>query len=458
MNPGAGGTAAGTALSQQILSTLKDMNAKLTKENNQTSTTNIFGASAAANIATGGVSRALNAAPNVSGTLGGNIELLLGSIGGDQRMVEQVVGLSKRINDLRNSWQGLSQETRSFVVNSFVATTALYSLSHAASFGTNVLSGVGRTAGAALPGVSRLASGAISSGSSSFMGGVRGVTRTPGPFRDFFINENRAVGMGRGLGVMGAGAAVNAAFGENLVGDAMMMGGALETGLHINRAISSRRFMQSYSPAARATGRMVGRGTIGALVAMAYPHGSPSTESHEQTMARTGDNRVADVQQSLSASNEDPWGFGGVSRTFAALGRGEYNAQWKAAQDAGILSKNSGGILGNLHYYTLGQLGDLYHGNRPWTQDEMQAVAQNTVRPGSVSADPKQRQLNQLTGMLNFQSRQLDVGDLHSFVQGDAVRPEMDQQLFKNLTESIERLTSEIAKQNGNGTTTTPPT
>ncbi len=442
MNPGAGG-AANQALSQQILRTLQNMDSKLTKENNQTSGASIFGASAAANLATGYLGRAAGAAPNVSGTLTGNMELLLGSIGNDQRMVEQVVGLSRHINDLKNAWAGLSQETRSFGINSGVAVAALGALSLGASKISEVMGGVGGMAAGMFPGISR-----EMRGTRAVM--TRAIRHTDayqmlngGEFGATGIRGRDLQGLGRGLGVQGAGFAINQMFGENIVGDAMMVGGAVETGIQAHRIMSNPRFMRGTPTWMRGAALATGYAGVAANVYMALPRGAGNTENRASTIARTGDPRVADEQASLGASNEYPWLIGGVVRGLTSLFSGKIDAQSRAMTDSGL----GGGSF----------LGMMWASVRPWSQAEMQAVAQNTINPGSAKPVTVQgMELRQLTSALNFQSRQMDVGDLHAAVQSEAVRPEMEQEAFRNLTLAIERLTDEVSKQNNSGSNPIP--
>lgn len=479
----------GSVVNTQILTTLKRMDEHIERATkaNSPSSGQIFGASAAANFATSYLGRASGAAPNVSGTLTGNMDLLFGTIGSDPAMITQVVNLSAKVNDLRNAWAGMSQESRSMTINSMAAmagSAAVVSvLSRAGPMITNAVSsykdwgaiGNARLSQAMGWGASYVApqgaQGPLAQAAQAAQGVIPQTQQVvPQNASGGMVGRSRLniAGMVQGQAVAGAGMAMNATFGESYLGDAMVMGGVAQTAHYGHRYLSSRAFMRGFSPGMKLAGRAAGYAAIGAEIYASLPRGQGDQEDFATTTARTGNTRTHEVQQSLGHANEYPGllnagtGFAnaGMQRTYRAFWNGGFQGVWQqreAMVRAGIMPSLTdlwkGGITGlpgNLYKAAEATFGNL-------SQEQMQDLAQETTNPGSTQRlSPDQRNLRRLTGALNFQSRQFDVGDLHGIIQQEAVRPEMEQENFRNLTNAIQILTAKISEANGDGPRAVP--
>lgn len=438
----------------QILSTLKDMN----RTSKGVGVGTVFEGSAAAGVARSAIGSAINAAPLVSGTLGGHLDLLAGSIGSDSAMVKQVVYLTSLVNNLRGAWLGANQEVRNMATSSAVGIAGLAAI---AGVGSKMLSfGVDsfqKTSNWSF-GAADWASKRMASSNPAQWGSIRS---------NLIGQRVNIAGFMQGQGIAGAGATMNAMFGESYAGDALEMGGVGVSGYYMHRALQSPRFMAGASPLLRMGGRLLGYGAIAAEAYAASPRGPGPMSVGDMAARGLTEESARDKYRSLAYANEYGVPLSGLSRSFRNAARGEIGSEWRAAQRVGIYAQQDpnaswfGSSWQSLHYATTAYATDFYHRMRPWTDEENVAVAQETTRPGSYRPpDPRQQQLNQLTMALNFQSRQMDVGDLHGSIQQEAVRTPMEQQRFENLITSIENLTKEMQRVGGGGSTpstTIPP-
>lgn len=423
---------------EEIRDTLRAMNAKTSSS---PSATRVFEGSLAADLAKSSLRSAVGSAPNVADTLSSHVDLLTGAIGSDRAMVDQVVNMTSLVNRLRDAWHGAGQEVRTMSVNSLAAVAGMAAIVNLGSRSAGFIgSAVSRTAAWPTTAMDSLGEtmkwGPSGSAWSGTANGMRATAWT---------------GLAQGAGIAGAGLAANAAFGESYVGDAMVTGGSAMMAYRGSRMLLGTRAMSSLIPGAAhpAIAAMLAAGTIYATL--------PRGKNMDDSMT-SGDPAVDDTKRSLGYANEYPFAIAGLSRSIRSNARGEDYE--RAMKTAGITPKKSGFqelMEGNILGSVTQPFRRLYGRLRNWSQEEMEDVAAATHSPTYRPPSQNQRDLHKLEIGLNFQSRQMDIGDLHGFVQGETMRTPLDQQRFENLVTSIDNLRKSIDAANGGGSSPSSP-
>lgn len=432
------------AVLDEILRTLKDMNSR---SRSNPSPGNVFEGSLAAGFAQRAISGAMGSAPLVSGTLAGHADLLMGAIGSDKATIDQVVRLTSIVQGLENAWKGVNQETRSMIVNSAAGIAGMAAI---ANVGMGAIRGVA--------------------------GGVQSLRQAPGNMyerlNDLYeqwggtgpragarsaMQTRRALAFGMGEGIAGTGMAMNAMFGESYAGDALAVGGSAISAYQGARYLASSEFMRGANPWLRGGTRIAGGALLAAQVYASLPRGHAA--EHD---ASDGDPVATRYKRSLGYSNEYPTILAGADRAVRSAIRGDSAAYAQAMITSGIvpgqtdsMAFRSGGIWGYIKNRAL----TMYGATRHLDEEEMDMVSRNMSKPGSVT--PKQHELERVTAALNFQSRQMDIGDLHASLQQEVVRTDMEQRRVQQLIDSLDRLQQTVNTNNninsGGGPSPSPP-
>lgn len=409
----------------QILQTLQRMERNMGRGGTPSpsnTTRGVAGAVVAGNLASNFLSSAVGAAPTSGGTLAAQGGLLMQAIGSDTAVVNKVMALANALHHLRRGWDSASQGFRNYAVNSAIGLGAV---------------------GAAARYVPQIGHALFASGGLGFTG------MSAGP-RMGMLQGGMNLALGHGSEMM---------FGRNIVSSGFQVAGAVQMGIAANRVLSSRAFsrISGLPPGASRVVAGLGRGFVaGAIAAEVYhalPTGDAGEETRDQVEARGGNwGEYQALHRANTFNSVLNWGARNSALGGSRSNTGSENLE-RAARRAGVLN-GAGGMWGGVTR--------MYDLMRPWTPEETNRVLeahQNPTDEGLRTAQGRRgynaatRRRDDMTLALGFQSRQMEIGDLHGQVQQEAVKTETQQQSMEYYASELNKAVQIIQ----NWRTNTPP-
>lgn len=377
--------------------------------------------------------------PNLGGTIYANTRSLLGEIGSNQAMVDQVARLSQFISRLKDSWMGLNPEVQKYAINTTLAVAATGTLFAGITRLQPVLASLASVVSPYLS-PTRIGGNVQSRGGAALEIGGSVVNTLRGSL------DTHLGGMAIGASVFATGAGLNQVLGRNLVGDSLQAGGLLYGGYQTANGLRAAGTALTARAAGFAEGSMAARGFLTGgtafslasratlpLLAFAAVQQFESTPG-QATSANFGQRRI---EERLSAIDNGAGNrIGNLERVSDARRRNLRELGYTDRQiDTAVANTGTGGWTGSFNFAP------------PMGQNNVSNIARELTNPGSSivgSAANLRGQQSEVLQALNFQSRQFGIENLHDVIQQQAVMDPAQRNERQQLLTTLERLNRAI--------------